>query len=104
VSLKKYDQCCTKCDWNAEILVEPGTHPRCPKCKARTERFYIAGYGVIGDDIPGGLVLENLGDKPVTVYSKSEAKHEAAKRGLETFVRHVGTPGSDKNPHTTRWT
>lgn len=101
---KKYDQVCTRCDWINEIEVYPGEHPPCPQCGAETERIYTGGYGFIGDEIPGGMVVENLGHEPVTVYSKSELKFEAEKRGLVQRVQHVGVPGSDKSPNTTRWT
>lgn len=52
----------------------------------------------VGDDIPGGLTLENLGPEPVTVYSHSERKRIMRERGLHEVVRHV-----DGSPHTTRW-
>lgn len=100
---KKYDQHCTVCDWQSEIFAEPGTHPACPVCQGPTERIYLGGYGMIGDEIPGGLVVENLGHHPVKVFSKSELKFEAEKRGLVQNVQHVGTPGGDKNPNTQRW-
>lgn len=101
--LKKYDQSCLACAWIGEISVEPGTNPACPQCGSVTERIYLSGYGVIPDEIPGGLVVENLGHRPVKVYSKSELKFEAEKRGLVSRVQHVGEKGSDKNPYTTRW-
>lgn len=101
---KKYDQKCTACDWIAEIWAMPGEHPACPRCGGKTERIYLGGYGVIGDEIPGGMWVENLGHEPVKVHSKSELKFEAEKRGLCQKVRHVGVPGTDKSPHTTRWT
>lgn len=101
--MKKYDQHCPTCGWTAEIYAMPHVHPECPRCGGPTERIYLGGYSVIGDEIPGGLVVENLGHEPVTVYSKSELKLEAEKRGLTQMVRHVGTQGSDKSPHTTRW-
>jgi hypothetical protein len=103
-SLKKYDQHCTLCGWVGEITVEPGTHPPCPECAGQTERIFLGGYGVIGDDIPGGQVIENLGHTPVKVYSKSEIKRLAEQRGLVQKVQHTGVPGSDKSPHTTKWT
>lgn len=31
-------------------------------------------------------------------------KAEARARGLEPMVRHVPLPGTDKSPHTVRWT
>jgi len=100
---KKYDQHCPSCGWCAEIWAEPGHNPACPECGADTERIYLGGYSIIGDEIPGGLSIENLDHNPVTVYSKSELKFEAEKRGLEMKVRHVGVPGTDKSPITTRW-
>lgn len=100
---KKYDQHCPRCGWTAEIYAMPGEHPLCPECGGTTERIYLGGYHVVGDEIPGGQVIENLGHEPVTVYSKSELKREAEKRGLAQFVRHAPVPGTDKSPVTTRW-
>ena len=100
---KRYDQGCTRCPWQGEIRVEPGTHPPCPYCGSQTERYYIAGYDIVRDEIPGGQWIENLGPTPVKVYSKSELRHEMAIRGLEQHVKHVGLPGSDKSPNTQKW-
>ena len=71
-------------------------------CGAPITRMH-RGANMIGDDIPGGMTVHNLGDRPVTVYSKSELKWEAAKRGLTQHVVHRGVPGSDKSPNTSRW-
>lgn len=100
--LKTYDQGCTACDWFDEIWAEPFTHPPCPECGSETVRRWRK-VGMIRDEIPGGQVIENLGHTPVKVYSKSELKQEAQKRGLELRVQHVGTKGSDKSPFTTKW-
>jgi len=62
-----------------------------------------ARYTVRPDTIPGGMVIENLTPQPKRYYSHSEIKHEAEMRGLTPYVVHVGTPGSDKSPHTSRW-
>lgn len=70
--------------------VQVGEWPFCPH-----------GFGanrVQGDDIPGGLTLENLGPDPVTVYSHSERKRIMRERGLQEVVRHV-----EGSPHTSRW-
>jgi len=101
-----HDQRCTACDWTAEVVVRPHEHPACPSCGGATERYYPIGgrtNGVIPDEYVGGLTLENLGHQPVTVYSRSELKREMDARGLVHRVRHVGTPESDKSPHTSRW-
>ena len=53
---------------------------------------------VIGDDIPGGVVLENLGPEPVRVYSETQRRKIMKERGLREFVRH-----EDGSPHTSNW-
>ncbi len=76
-------------------VLEVGEWPYCPH-----------GHGfnrVIGDDIPGGELVENAGHEPFTVYSKSEKARRLKELGVEPFVRHVPLPGSDKSPHTVDW-
>lgn len=62
-----------------------------------------ASIGARGDDIPGGLTLENVGPQPVTFYSHSEKRRYLREHGLEEMVRHVPVPGSDSSPYTTSW-
>lgn len=57
----------------------------------------------MGDDIPGGMLLENLGPHPVRVYSHTERRRLMQERGLEEYIRHTPVPGTDKSPHTTDW-
>jgi len=86
------DDICEAC--GAVLVV--GSWPWCP---------HGLGVNAVQDDsIIGGEVIENLTDKPITVYSKSERKRLLKETGHDEFVRHIGTPGSDKSPHTTRWT
>mgnify|MGYP001566632399 CR=1 FL=1 len=40
-----------------------------------------AGFGVIGDDIPGGLVVKHLDKTPKRYYSKTDIKRAANERG-----------------------
>lgn len=54
---------------------------------------------VIGDDVPGGFVVENGFDEPTRFYSKSEHRKALDARGLEMRVRWAGP--NDK--HVTRW-
>jgi hypothetical protein len=103
VKENRYDQHCLACGWVGTIWAVPYTHPPCPLCAGATERAYVSGYSFVGDEIPGGQWVENLGHEPVFIESKSQLKHEREMRGLEPMVRHVGTPGSDKSPHTTKW-
>lgn len=72
------------------------------ECGAPITHVY-RGMNMIADEIPGGMWIENLGPKPVKVYSKSQLRHEAEMRGLSQHVKHVGEPGSDKSRFTTRW-
>lgn len=85
--------CCTKCGAQRQV----GDYPMCPH-----------GYGAgntraVVDDIPGGMVIENLGRDPVKVYSHTERRAIMNARGLEEFVRHAPIPGTDKSPYTTDW-
>jgi hypothetical protein len=78
-------------------------------CATRMERVYLpTNRGtVIGDDIPGGLEVKNglcnADGTPQRFYSKSAIAAEAVKRGMTNFVTHVGSKGSDKSRHTSRW-
>lgn len=86
---------CDKC--NKELAISDW--PFCPHGRANS--------GVIGDDIPGGILIRhgicNEDGTPRRYYSKSEIIKEATKRGLVNLVEHVPEPGSDKSKHTTRW-
>jgi hypothetical protein len=55
------------------------------------------------DSIPGGMVIDNLGHKPVKVYSHTERLKLMKERGLQEAVYHVPMPGSDKSPVTQTW-
>ena len=65
----------------------------CPY-EARTQ----ATAAVLVDDIPGGMVIENLADHPITVYSWSERRRQMQLHGVEEFIRHV--PGDH---HVNSW-
>jgi hypothetical protein len=71
----------TICDRCGEPL-GVGDWPFCPHGK-------YAGT-VIGDEIPGGVVLENLGPEPVRVYSETERRRIMKERGLREYVRDSG--------------
>jgi hypothetical protein len=104
--MPRFSQRCTSCAWADDIIVKPFEMPPCPACGEATERYYPIGGttgGVIVDEWPGGQTFHNLGHEPVTLYSRTELRREMAARGLEHRVRHVGVPGSDRSPETTRW-
>lgn len=52
----------------------------------------FTGLAAIGDDIPGGQVIENLGDEPMTFYSRHAIREEADRRGLRLRDQWAG-PG-----------
>ena len=103
--MPRYDQRCCVCAWADEIVARPHEAPPCPACGGVTERYYPIGAttsGVVPDEFTPRWI-ENLGDRPVYVTSRSDLKREMDARGLMPMVRHVGVQGSDKSPHTTRW-
>jgi hypothetical protein len=76
-------------DCGEELTV--GSWPFCPH-----------GHGlvnVIGDDVPGGFVVENGFSTPQKFYSKSEHIRALAQNGREIAAKWAGP--SDK--HLTRW-
>lgn len=77
-------------------IVHVGEWPFCPHGKP---------YGTaIDDQLAGGPQwIENLGDQPVYVETKSQLAREARARGRVPFVRHAPGPSGDRSKHTTRW-
>lgn len=80
----------TRCDQCGEIL-HTGSWPYCP--------HGVSHAAAIGDDIPGGLVIENLGHEPLTFYSKKAIVAEADRRGL----RLMDTWAGPTDQHLTNW-
>jgi hypothetical protein len=66
---------CTRCGQTITI----GDWPFCPHGRGT--------YAAIADDIPGGLVLHNLGPTPVRVYSHTERRRIMRAQGLRECVR-----------------
>ena len=83
---------CTSCGNAMQI----GGWPFCPD-------HGRPSYTNVTDEIPGGMLIENLGPTPIRVYSHSERLRIAKERGLQEVIRHVPLPGSDKSPHTRSW-
>lgn len=98
-----YDNRCLECGTIFESFSRVGEHPVCA-CGGASERVWIGKAAtVIDDSIPGGMVIENLGARPQTFYSKSDYKRAMDAAGVKPYVRHIGEQGSDKSKHTTRW-
>ena len=91
-----YDQKCQTCDWTAEVLLRVDEQMACPNCGAATEHYWKPGHtsGVVTDEIPGGLVLTNIGE-PVTVYSHSERLRVAKERGYSPAYQCAEVNGMD---------
>lgn len=83
----------------------------CGRCLKSVEHWADHGLGVcplvsrqqaqavIDDQLPGGArFIENLGNEPVWVETKTQLKQELDARGLEPMVRHV-----DGDQHVGRW-
>lgn len=79
----------TKCDACGKTL-ELGEHPFCP--------HGFGGNARIHDDIPGGLVLENLGPHPVKIHSMTEYRRICKEQGLQPKERFSPMPGTDIDP------
>lgn len=118
-----YDRKCTKCGAVKNDCYEPMNDPKVHYCYAETpvahgqvlvchgvmERVLLPGKanGVIDDSIPGGMLIHhalcNPDGTPRRYDSHTEIRKEAERRGFTNYVRHVGSRGSDKSPHTSRW-
>ena len=79
-----------------------GSWPFCRPGRGH-DPFIAKNLAVIDDSIPGGWRIENMSHEPITFYSKSDYKREMKARGLINMVQHVGVPGTDKSPMTSRW-
>ena len=86
---------CTVCGLPLQI----GEYPCISR--VRTHARPVMGLKQLGDEIDEWN--ENVGPEPVHFTSRAERARYLKEHGLIEFVRHVGTPGSDKSPHTTRW-
>lgn len=92
-------------DCGGEIRI--GDFPFCRGDAAKHQP--MDSFGVVGDDIPGGLemkhVLTNPDGTPKKFYSKKAIAKEMAAKGYHNHVEHKATPGSDKNMfgHTQRF-
>jgi len=73
------------------MAIVVGDYPFCPHGRAATS--------VIGDDVPGGFVVENGFDQPTRFFSKSEHRKALDAKGLMIKARWAGP----NDRHLTRW-
>ena len=101
---------CPKCGVRIEkLLWDSEPLPACPVCLVPYEieslGFFAKAHTVIGDEID--ITVEhgicNPDGTPKRYTSKSDMRAAERALGLTNQVRHVGMPGSDKSPHTTRF-
>lgn len=98
-----YDFKCLTCGYECEKVVPIGVFPSCAQCGHILDKFWGTSFpSVIGDEI--NETIENLTAQPQHFTSRSEKRIWLKAHGFESHVRHVGLPGSDVSPHTTRWT
>ena len=97
--MPRHSQICSVCQHIDEnVIVSAGEMPPCSKCGGVTERLWSGSQAVHGDDIPGGMWVENGFEEPIKVFSHSEHERRLAEEGCE--IRAKWVPG-DK--HLTRW-
>ena len=71
-------------------------YPTCPQCGEQTERLWTASGGIIGDAIPGGVLIShgagmiNPDGTPKRYYSKTDIKRAMNESG---WVWSGDTPG-----------
>lgn len=84
---------CLKCGVRIVAPMWPFCPHGVPVTAAREDK-----RSLLGDEIPGGLVLENVGPEPVTVHSYTEMNQLFASRGLQRKETFCPTPGTDHDP------
>ncbi len=101
-----FDMKCPRClalrlDASMTVIV-------CAICGDEMEKVLLPGKAnaVIGDEIDVEIKngLCHADGTPRRFRSRSELARAAKEKGLVNRVQHLGRQGSDKSPHTTRWT
>lgn len=102
-----YDRQCSSCGVIQIDCLEPVTPPivMCD-CGQQTQRVWLStSPTVIGDEcdihIRHGLCWPD--GTPRHFRSKEEIARAAKEKGLVNVVQHLGRPGGDRSPHTTKW-
>jgi len=103
-----YDIACDSGHEETDVMLKVDEVKPCSTCGAPTHHLWKSFGSVVPDEIPGGVEIRhgicNDDGTPKRYYSKSEMVKAAKEKGLINAVRHVPTPGSDKSPHTVKWT
>jgi putative FmdB family regulatory protein len=92
-----------------EALESASTTVRpCKTCGKDAAKVWLPGNanGVVGDEIDVEIKhgLCHADGTPRRFRSREELRRAEKTKGLVNYVTHVGSRGSDKSKHTTRWT
>lgn len=105
-----YDRECKTCGKQTIDVLERINAPDIScECGGMTQRVWLNhASAVIGDDIPGGMFVNNgichENGEPRKFYSKSEMRRAAAEKGWVNHVEHKPDhKGTDRSKHTSRW-
>lgn len=107
-----YDRICQDCKAVAvdclELVRERDKVVTCACGGPMLRGFTQRANAVIGDDIPGGVLIAHglchEDGSPQRFYTKSAMRQEAARRGLSNHVEHKpDNRGTDHSKHTSRW-
>lgn len=83
------EQGITICDRCGQPL-NVGEYPFCPHGHG--------GSNIARDEIPGGIVVENYGPKPIRFDSHSDRRAYMKANGLQEREKFAPLPGTDKDP------
>ena len=85
---------CSHCQY--DYWAEPGTYPDCPNCNTPMQRLWTSTASAIGDDIPGGIMIEHglchPGGAPKRYDTKSAIYRDAKAKGLHVGAFLHGSP------------
>lgn len=102
--MPKYDFTCASGHILADRIVPYGTRPACPECGGATEIVWMSSFpNVIGDDVPGGFVVENMTRETETFYSRSDWRRRQKELGVRHRDEFCPMPGTDKSKNSVRW-
>jgi hypothetical protein len=97
----------TLCPVHVEDKNEEDGEPYIRECGKVAQRVWRATPtgGVIGDEIDVTIKhgLCHPDGTPRRFRSRAELRREEQRTGWSNHVEHIGTQGSDKSKHTTRW-
>ena len=104
-----FDLACSAngCDYYTDFWLAPrhdAENPRCPRCGSPTYRAWRGRMAtIIRDEFVTPMIDDTMAAERQIFHTKSEHRAAMKARGLTIRDRHIGLPGSDKSPHTTRW-